>query len=49
MNQKTIKLLNAYASKTEQSKKELRKWWNSLSWVEKTREKKRIEAELAEE
>ena len=49
MNQKMIKLLNAYASKTDQSKKEIRKWWNSLSWEQKTQERKKIQAELAEE
>ena len=49
MNQKTIRLLDSYALHTDQSKKEVRKLWKSLNWQEKTKERKRIKKELAEE
>jgi hypothetical protein len=49
MNQKTIKMLNAFATKTEQSKKEVRNWWKSLNWLERSKERKRIQNELTEE
>ena len=49
MNQKTIRLLDSYALHTDQSKKEVRKWWKLLNWKEKTKERKRIKEELAEE
>jgi len=46
MNQKTVKLLRAYAQHTGQKKDTLKKWWNSLAWTEKTVERRRIKSEL---
>lgn len=46
MNKKATKLLYKYASISDRDIKSLKKWWNSLSWEEKTRERKRIEEEL---
>lgn len=49
MNKKVTKLLSKYASASDTSIKELKKWWHTLSWQEKTAERKRIEAELSGE
>lgn len=49
MNEKTAKLLKRYAAHTEKNMNDLKRWWNSLSWEEKTRERERIKKEMAEE
>lgn len=46
MNKTVAKLLSKYAVISEQNNKELKKWWNTLDWREKTIERKRIEEEL---
>ncbi|RMF55670.1 MAG: hypothetical protein D6748_14945 [Calditrichaeota bacterium] len=46
MNRRIAKLLSQYAAVSKSDLKELKKWWNQLSWQERTVEKKRIEAEL---
>jgi hypothetical protein len=49
MNKKVTKLLSKYASISDTNLKELKKWWHTLSWQEKTEERKRMEAELTGE
>ncbi len=49
MNQRTAKLLHSYALYSDTKVDELKRWWKSLSWLEKTRERKRMQAELFEE
>ncbi|GMT49469.1 MAG: hypothetical protein IEMM0008_1008 [bacterium] len=49
MNQRTAKLLNKYASRKGNPKKETKTWWESLSWKEKDKERERIIKELSEE
>jgi hypothetical protein len=49
MNNKVTKLLSKYASISDTSLKDLKKWWHTLSWQEKTVERKKMEAELAGE
>lgn len=49
MNEKTAKLLKRYAAHTEKNMNDLKRWWNSLSWEEKTRERERIKKEMEEE
>ncbi len=46
MNQRTVRLLNDYARLVNKKPREIRKWWNSLSWKERTRERERILKEL---
>ncbi len=47
MNQKNVKLLRKYSSLTGRNHNELKKWWNSLNWIEKTEEKKKIIKEIS--
>jgi len=47
MNRKVSKLLSKYAVVSEQKIDHLKKWWNTLSWQEKTRERIRIEKQLS--
>ncbi len=49
MNQKTAKLLRSYATYADMNYKELKKWWNSLSWRERTIERKRMIEDLGME
>ena len=49
MNQKTAKLLNNYATRHKRKKKEVKKWWLSLTWKEREAERKRLLEELEEE
>jgi hypothetical protein len=49
MNKKVTKLLSKYASVSDTSLKELKKWWHTLNWQEKTAERERMEAVLAGE
>jgi hypothetical protein len=46
MNQRTVRLLNAYARLTGQTVRQVRRWWYSLNWHERTRERQRLEREL---
>lgn len=46
MNKKATKLLYKYASISSKDVAVLKKWWNTLSWQEKTRERLRMEEEL---
>ena len=46
MNRTAAKLLNTYATTTGRSHREVKRWWKSLSWQERTAERKRIEEEL---
>mgnify|MGYP005726207709 CR=1 FL=1 len=46
MNKTVSKLLSKYATISDQSVRDLKKWWNTLDWREKTAEKKRILEEL---
>ncbi len=46
MNQRTVRLLNAYARLTGQPARRLRRWWYSLNWHERTRQRERIAREL---
>ncbi|GEM_PF-1922738 len=47
MNQRTVLLLNAYARLTGQSLRQVRRWWYSLNWHERTRQRERIAREIA--
>lgn len=47
MNEKTIKILKKYARRTGQGEEQVKQWWNSLDWRERTSERRRILAELA--
>ncbi len=49
MNQKTVKLLNNYARLHNKKKREVRRWWLSLNWKERTQERKKILKELQQE
>jgi len=46
MNKRVTKLLYKYASISDMKINELKKWWNTLSWKEKTAERERMESEL---
>ena len=46
MNKKVTKLLYKYAPLSNMKVNELKKWWNTLSWEEKTAERARMEREL---
>lgn len=46
MNKKVSKLLYKYAGVSEMKVKDLKKWWNTLSWQEKTVERQRMERKL---
>ncbi|MDQ7052424.1 MAG: hypothetical protein Q9P14_05860 [candidate division KSB1 bacterium] len=46
MNQRTVRLLNDYARLVNKKPREIRKWWNSLSWKDRSRERERILKEL---
>ncbi len=48
MNNKTIKLLKKYSLLRNEDIKKIKKWWLSLSWKEKARERIRIQKELAD-
>ncbi len=47
MNGKTGKMLRRYARRTNQNHKDLRRWWESLPWKERHRQRQRIRNELA--
>jgi len=49
MNKRVTKLLYKYASISDMKVNELKKWWNTLSWQEKTAERIRMERELGME
>lgn len=46
MNRKVSKLLSKYAVVSEQKVDDLKKWWNTLNWQEKTRERIRMQKQL---
>ncbi len=46
MNRTASKLLTSYATATDRNRKDVKRWWKSLSWQERTLERKRIEQEL---
>lgn len=46
MNKRVTKLLYKYALISDMKINELKKWWNTLSWQEKTAERERMEREL---
>ena len=46
MNKRVTKLLYQYAAIAETDIKTLKKWWNTLNWKERTKERQRIEEEL---
>lgn len=46
MNKKVTKLLYKYASISDMKVNELKKWWHTLNWQEKTAERERMEREL---
>lgn len=46
MNKRVTKMLYNYAVASNQNIKELKSWWNTLNWRERTEEKRRIMAEL---
>lgn len=47
MNRKISKLLSKYAVVSEQKIGDLKKFWHTLSWREKTRERLRMEKQLS--
>jgi len=47
MNQKTMKMLSRYSSKAGKPLKETKQGWLALNWKQKTAERKKILAELA--
>ena len=49
MNRTVSKLLDRYAAHAETDSRKLKKWWKTLSWQEKTAERKRMEAEMGYE
>ena len=46
MNQKTAKMLKKWATHTSGDYEKLKKWWVSLNWQQKTRERKKILSQL---
>ncbi|MEN3026971.1 MAG: hypothetical protein ABDH31_04585 [Chlorobiota bacterium] len=46
MNQRTVRLLNAYARLTGQSNRQVRRWWSQLNWRERTLQRQLIERQL---
>lgn len=46
MNSKTTKLLSRYCNFTSQKEKITKNWWNSLNWIQRTKERKRILLEM---
>ena len=42
MNKRAAKLLSKYAAISESDLKTLKKWWNTLTWEEKSKERKRL-------
>lgn len=46
MNERTAKLLSKYAAKSGKAEKELKTWWKSLDFKQRTRERKRMQSEL---
>lgn len=49
MNEKTGKMLSKYARQVGKSAKEIKRWWESLRWTERSRERKRIKKELVKQ
>ena len=49
MNKRVSKLLYKYAAVSDMNIKDLKKWWNTLNWQEKTAERQRMENELGME
>lgn len=46
MNKRTAKLLKQYAHSIDRTETEVKKWWETLSWTERTKWRNKIEAGL---